>query len=243
MSVTPVTTPPPLTWGPNALPVPYAAAWSAETSALRTLTASPDHTGLAYQDETPADRDRHGVLWARLRHAPGEGRPRYRALHSERQRRAMYERLCQVCGGPAGRTSQGWLFLTQAADAADALPNWPEGALSTKPPVCPPCAALALRHCPYLDSPVAIRSRKPRVWGVFGGFFTLTADGGRRSRPHRRLPSLRAPGGPLVPGIPAGRRTHPLHRGTDRPVISARPSSRPIQPSRGRTGARVLTRL
>ena len=146
------------------------------------MTVRPDGSGLAYRDETPQDRDRNGVLWARIEHAPGTGRPDYRAMHSYRQRHAMRHLLCQVCGGPADRTSQGWLFLLRRqrprprqhhARAAD----WPEGSVTTKPPVCLPCADLALRHCPHLTAPVFVRSRKPRPWGVFGGFFLPTATG------------------------------------------------------------------
>ncbi|HEX5568367.1 MAG TPA: hypothetical protein VFY14_15830 [Streptomyces sp.] len=168
----------PLPWGAAGLPVPYVAAWSTETSATTSaLTVRPDGAGLAYRDETPADRDRHGVLWARLCQAPGEGRPNFRALHSRRQRRAMLGLLCQVCGGPADRTARGWLFLLSRPEPAERAPHWPEGALCTKPPVCRPCAVLAVRHCPQLTEPVTVRCRKPRVWGVFGGFFTLGADG------------------------------------------------------------------
>ncbi|MDT0305806.1 hypothetical protein RM780_02355 [Streptomyces sp. DSM 44917] len=165
----------PLAWGPGGLPVPYAAAWSAEKRALpvaRALTVRPGGAGLAYRDERPGDRDRHGVLWARMAEAPGEGRPDFRALHSVRQREAMLRRLCQVCGGPAERTSRGWLFLMQRPEGE------PEGMLTTKPPVCRPCAGLAARHCPRLTDPVAVHCRKPRVWGVFGGFLA-PAPGGR----------------------------------------------------------------
>ncbi len=158
-----------VSWGPNNVPVPYAAAWSAERPAVKGLTVRADGAGLAYVNETPLDRDRHGVLWARHREAPGEGRPEFRTMHSVRQRRAMFGMLCQVCGGPADRTSRGWLFLLQDPGPAGRPADWPEGALCTKPPVCRPCASLAARHCPHLTAPVAVRSRKPRVWGVFGG--------------------------------------------------------------------------
>ncbi|WP_328915421.1 MULTISPECIES: hypothetical protein [unclassified Streptomyces] len=177
-----VTAPPPgpLSWGPKNLPVPYAAAWSGEKATVGgALTVRPDGSGLAYRDETPADRDRNGVLWARLRHAPGQGRPNYPAMHSHRQRHAMLNLLCQVCGGPADRTSRGWLFLfPRPAGPADPAPDAHEDALTTKPPVCRPCAALALRHCPHLTDALFVRSRKPRVWGVFGGYLTPAPDGG-----------------------------------------------------------------
>lgn len=169
---------PSLRWGRNRLPVPHAAAWSAEAPTLGSaLTVRGDGAGLAYRDETPLDRDRHGVLWARLTEAPGVGRPNFRSLHSYRQRRAMFGMLCQVCGAPAGRTSRGWLFLLQRPRSGGHAANWPEGALFTKPPVCTPCARLAVRHCPHLTDPGAFRVRKPRVWGVFGGLITPSADG------------------------------------------------------------------
>jgi hypothetical protein len=169
---------PPLTWGRNNLPVPYAAAWSGESPAVGgALTVRADGAGLAYRDEVSLDRDRHGVLWARLDEAPGVGRPDFRLLHSLRQRRAMFGMLCQVCGAPAGRTSRGWLFLLQRPAPGERAANWPEGALSAKPPVCAPCARLALRHCPHLTDPLAVRVRKPRVWGVFGGLITPAGGG------------------------------------------------------------------
>ncbi|RKN45017.1 hypothetical protein [Streptomyces hoynatensis] len=161
-----------LTWGPNRLPVPYVAKWSGEeVLAGGALGLRPGGWGLAYRDEAAADRDRHGVLWARVGHAPGSGRPDFRVMHPARQRHAMQHRLCQVCARPADRNGKGWLFALRRPDAADALPGWPEGLLSTKPPVCAPCARLATEHCPHLGEPVFVRVRKPRVWGVFGGAF------------------------------------------------------------------------
>ncbi|WP_159001265.1 hypothetical protein [Streptomyces sp. SBT349] len=184
MSVHSVTPPRPLSGGTNRLPVPYAAAWSGERVRIRgALTVRPGGAGLGYRDETPEDRDGQGVLWARMDRAPGSGRPDFRALHSIRQRHTMLNKLCQVCGGQASRTSQGWLFLLQRPAGPPESADWPEGLLSTKPPVCRPCAALAARHCPHLADPLLVRSRKPRTWGVFGGFFTPGGNGKPVPRP------------------------------------------------------------
>ncbi|ONK14863.1 hypothetical protein [Streptomyces sp. MP131-18] len=71
--------------------------------------------------------------------------------------------------------------------------------LCTKPPVCRPCAALATRYCPHLTDPVTVRVRKPRTWGVFGGFFTPTPNGGLAPRPDDCLPY----GDPRAPWFPA----------------------------------------
>ena len=182
--------------------MPYAVPWSGEVSAVGgALTVRPDGSGLAYRDETPHDRDRNGVLWARITHAPGTGHPNYRSMHSHRQRHAMLHNLCQVCGGPADRTSQGWLFLLTDTDRTPAdntagdnangptrRADWPEGSVTTKPPVCLRCAGLAVRHCPHLATPLFIRSRKPRHWGVFGGFFLPTATGALTASDDAYLP-------------------------------------------------------
>ncbi|MEU3713344.1 hypothetical protein [Streptomyces catenulae] len=158
------------------VPVPYITAWSEERVAVRSLAVRADGTGLAYRDEVAGDRDAHGVLWSRVGEAPGEGRPRFRVVHPVRQRRALQKALCQVCGGPAGRTGRGVLFLLPRPEGARA-PGWPEGAYGMKPPVCVGCAAVAVRHCPRLGDPVAVRVRKARVRGVYGGFH---APGGGR---------------------------------------------------------------
>jgi hypothetical protein len=164
------------TWGSRDLPVPYAVPWTGETFNARTLTVRADRTGLCYRDEKPADRDQHGVLWARRRHAPGDGRPKFGKMHPVRQRRAMRALLCQVCGSPASRTSRGWLFVMLRPDSSET--DQVEGSLCTKPPICELCAQLALRHCPELTDPVAVRVRKPRIWGVLGDQYAAAGSGG-----------------------------------------------------------------
>jgi hypothetical protein len=39
-------------------------------------------------------------------------------------------------------------------------------------------AHLALRHCPELTDPVAVRVRKPRIWGVLGDQYAPTGPSG-----------------------------------------------------------------
>ena len=158
----------PLTWGPHEVPVPYVVRWSSERVSARGVTVRADGSGLSYEDERPADRDAHGVLWAREPHTPGEGRPNYRSMHSSRQRSVVRTLSCQVCGGRADRNGQGWLFILPRTDAD------PEGSLCTKPPMCTPCSKLALRHCPHLADAIALRVRKPRVWGALGDVYVPT---------------------------------------------------------------------
>jgi hypothetical protein len=94
----------------------------------------------------------------------------------------MLDLLCQVCCGPANHTRQGWLFV-MGRNPADMAADWAEGVRVTSPPVCEPCAAVALRHCPHLADPVGVRARLVRHWGIFGGIFLPGPDGFLRQRP------------------------------------------------------------
>ncbi|MEU5978407.1 hypothetical protein [Streptomyces sp. NPDC047315] len=85
-----------------------------------------------------------------------------------RQRRAMVDELCQVCGGPAGANELGVLWLLD--DTVDGRkPGWPEGEVTMHPPVCLPCAPVAARECHgMLDGYTAVRVREPQLYGYYG---------------------------------------------------------------------------
>ncbi|WP_433893349.1 hypothetical protein [Streptomyces sp. CA-111067] len=156
--------------------MPFSVSWTGEHTDISQLYVRTDHKGvpgLAYRDERPEDRDRHGVLWARMTWAPGSGKPRFADMHPLRQRDAMLLKLCQVCGKPADRTREGWLFLEARGEHMANLPDpsAPYQGCTSKPPVCSGCAQLAARMCPHLGDPVAFRSRKPLLWGAFGGVY------------------------------------------------------------------------
>ncbi|MCX4746756.1 hypothetical protein OG455_14710 [Kitasatospora sp. NBC_01287] len=149
--------------------VPYITAWSEEQYARFDVVAHPAG-GIAYRDEVPHDRDADGVLWARMTHARGQGRPDFGRVHFGRQRRAMRALLCQVCGGPASRTDEGVLWLLKD-DRAD-WPGWPEGMAATHPPVCLACARTAARRCPHLRGGcVAVRAREFGTRAVYGSLY------------------------------------------------------------------------
>ena len=156
--------------GPASMPrpttVPYIARWSAEQSLTPDVVATA--RGLAYPDETLHDRDQGGALWARTALRRGQGRPDFGGIHSQRQRRAMQRLLCQVCGGPADRTQDGVLWLVE--DRRGDWKGWPEGLVTTHPPVCLPCARLSVAQCHHLlTGPwVALRVRDSVVEGVYG---------------------------------------------------------------------------
>ncbi len=126
--------------------VPYITRWSAEWAPTDPVTIRQGR--LAYVRERPFDRDRHGLLWTRAPLRRGQGRPEFGKLHPRRQRTAMTRLRCQVCGHPADRTAEGYLWLT-GEDPHD-QPNWPDPLETADPPLCAPCAAKAVHMCPRL---------------------------------------------------------------------------------------------
>ncbi|MGH3757277.1 hypothetical protein [Actinophytocola sp.] len=163
--------------GGRQVVAPYITAWSEEDGPSHPLVEVPGG-GIAYVDESMADRDARGVLWSRRPFRPGVGRPMFGKVHPARQRRAMRRLLCQVCAGPADRTTDGVLFLLK--DHRQDWPGWPNRMGVTEPPVCVPCVRLSARVCPALRQGAAlVRAGRYEVAGVHGGLYT----GGPRPRP------------------------------------------------------------
>jgi hypothetical protein len=158
---------------PRPTVVPYIAARSDQLSCLETeLTVRRDGRGLCYRLEKDGDRDARGALWARVSVGDGSGRPVYDEVHPTRQRACMERALCQVCAKPASRTKKGVLFLTRRESAEHMRPGWPDGCLTMQPPLCVPCARIAVEQCHHLiGRHVAIRARKTRLHGVFGTLY------------------------------------------------------------------------
>lgn len=151
--------------GPHG-PVPYIAKWSSET--YDDTPVLQTRRGIAYPNESVFDRDRHGVLWVRMRTSLGHGEPNYRLMHTVRQRRAMLRLLCQVCAQPADQNEQGTLWLL--ADCRDDWPGWPNRMANFQPPLCLRCARMSIRFCPALQPTfVAVRAHSTiaAVSGVF----------------------------------------------------------------------------
>ncbi|MBC2869792.1 hypothetical protein [Streptomyces mexicanus] len=147
-------------------PVPYITAWTAEPIPLPRVTADAQGLGLLGHA-----RDGDGVLWRPFGLRQGMGRPEYGTVHGPRQRRCMRRLLCQVCGCPADRDERGWLWLLEDHRGER---GWPEGEVTTHPPVCRPCAGVAARLCPHLrDNVVAVRVARPVVDAVYGQFYKL----------------------------------------------------------------------
>jgi hypothetical protein len=133
--------------------VPYITPWTSEVSSPVTLSgltlrSALDGSGarLIYDEESPADLDRHGILWSRAAHAPGRGTPLFADIHPLRQRRVMLRGLCQVCTIGAG------VWMTPAVLWREHTERWGPGAPypTFDPPLCHSCAHTALRQCPHL---------------------------------------------------------------------------------------------
>lgn len=129
---------------------------------------------VGYPDETPADRDARGVLWLRQVHAPTDGVPSYGCTHAARQRHAALYLLCQICGADPDENAEGVLWLLPGRLVTDD----DRAIITTYPPVCGPCAQLALQQCPPLRrAHTLLRVSDVDVYGVFGAAFTFTATG------------------------------------------------------------------
>ncbi|MFB9830954.1 hypothetical protein [Actinoallomurus acaciae] len=180
--------------------VPYIASWSSERLTEARLIA--DDTGIAYKRERPSDRDDHGVLWMRHTSAPGVGTPQYKWVHPYRQRRAMGQLLCQVCGGPADRDERGILWLVGRAENP-----WSGAEMTAQPPVCLRCAVPASRACPHLRGrTLALRVGHAPIVGVRG---TLYLPG--PSRPVRVGPASLLYGDRLISWLHAVQLFRELH--------------------------------
>jgi hypothetical protein len=148
---------------------PYISAWSAEELVPCWFMEVPGR-GIAYIDEQVTDRDEHGVLWARMSWAPGQGRPVLGQVHPLRHRQVMRRLHCQVCNSPADQTRDGVLWLLP--DHREDWPGWPDRMATTEPPVCLPCVRVASRACPALRrGAVAVRVGRYPVVGVRGGLY------------------------------------------------------------------------
>lgn len=150
----------------HGLQVPAIAPWTGEaplsTPVMRRWLPFLGGEGIGFADEQPADRHR-GLLWKRIPQAEGKGRAQIGLVHGSRQRRAMNERLCQVCFAPAAPAGEPLLFLVAGTRPIA------EGERMTQPPVHQECAFEAVRDCPHLDQAYsAALVGRTSSWGVAG---------------------------------------------------------------------------
>jgi hypothetical protein len=149
--------------------VPYVSAWTGEDYAQPGIMRRRNG-GIGFTDEMLLDRDEWGVLWTRTPARIGKGRPLFKKLHPRRQRRAMLDLLCQVCGQPADHTNQGALWLLPGNEIGDGS----EGVVTIYPPLCVPCARISVGMCPALRQGYRLLRARSRVIGVTGLVFRPT---------------------------------------------------------------------
>lgn len=113
-------------------------------------------------------RDEYGWLWY-----PGpedeKGVPEFAQVHPERQRRAMDELRCQVCGEQAPGNLR-WLV--------PGVPKANRDIITAHAPVCGQCEGIARHFCPHLRDHkwTTIVARTVERYGVIGDVFDLAGN-------------------------------------------------------------------
>ncbi|NML55373.1 hypothetical protein HHL19_16515 [Streptomyces sp. R302] len=155
----------------RGLRVPHVVRWTGEED----ISPAVVNAGgvLRYVDPIVDAACRwQGTLWRRHARAQGKGTPIFEALHPVRQRRAMWEQLCQVCDGPTlaeAARHGGALYLVGASDDSGTVEPIQEGERTENPPVHIACAWESVGHCRYLlEGYTAARVARPVQWGIGG---------------------------------------------------------------------------
>ncbi|MBL1099503.1 hypothetical protein [Streptomyces coffeae] len=152
--------------------VPWIATWSRERISTNLLESRLPG-GLFYFNEGPGDRDKFGALWARQAQRIGHGAAELAGIHPRRQRQAMEQLLCQVCGLGADTSELGVLWMEPVVPGASICPS------STHPPVCVPCAMESRERCPRIRRTGVhiFRVASPMPEGVIGTHYYPGLDG------------------------------------------------------------------
>lgn len=111
--------------------VPWSVSWTGEQ--YYELQISNDFPGLI--DLTQTNR-------------PGDGLPKFAALHVTRHRMAMVKHLCHVCGKPTEKRDR-YIFPAESGGFVT-LPDDTRRYAGNVPPVHLACARRAQKQCPHL---------------------------------------------------------------------------------------------
>jgi hypothetical protein len=122
-----------LTFGNTA--VPYTVSWSAE-----------DHFTVE------SCRFAGGRMAICQSVAPGQGKPIFGKPHSQRQRQAIAENLCDICGKTLKNRTR--ISLSHARARGNAAPGG-TGILQVEPLLHRGCAQISVRFCPSLRRDMA----------------------------------------------------------------------------------------
>jgi len=161
----------------NGRRVPWNAAWSSE---------------MAYEIRTCRFAAGRKAVWQP--HTPGVGEPIFAKPHNVRQRRAIFEMRCTVCGERTPEDDRWWFKLGAIQD------GW---FLTTEAPVHRACADFASKVCPHLrgrDGDLEPFPHGARVISAIVGGPAVEQDFHIRISPHETVI------GSLKLGWPAGSR-------------------------------------
>lgn len=123
-----------------------------------------------FPPSTGVEEDRTlDVLWQPAPDRP-TGQIFWREMHTVRQRQAMLERLCQVCGKPIETASTPWLIPDIEVQVRRIRPGRPF--MTNTPPTCKDCISVASGLCPVLSAHPGTEYEVAhfRLWGVFGDY-------------------------------------------------------------------------
>lgn len=110
------------------VPVPYTVSWSGE-------------------ERFSVDHCRHAQRMAICQEvAPGVGKPRFGKPHSQRQREAIADDLCDLCGKPLKNRTKVSLSHARRRENGALGPC----VMQVEPLLHRECAAESVRHCPSL---------------------------------------------------------------------------------------------
>jgi len=127
---------------------PWSVAWSGE-QAFR-LQPSRDFPGMVELDQ---------------KQAPGEGQPIFAMMHVARQRRAVIDHLCHVCGRSTPKHDR-WIFPV-ASGGLVTLHDGTQQYGCNVPPIHKACTHRAGLECPHLsklqESPLRVVGDEGRV--------------------------------------------------------------------------------
>jgi hypothetical protein len=128
--------------------VPWIAMWSAELVGPKMIETVD---GWAPEPGARHVRKEHG-MWMIAGPTRREGEPDFGSTHSWRQRQAMTQGLCQVCG-QRHPGQMRWVI-----PAGGDHPTLWKDRLALNAPVCVGCLAYARTHCPHLrqHGPLAV---------------------------------------------------------------------------------------
>lgn len=129
-------------------PVPWVVRWTGEASETPLQVAfEEDRLRLHYADGHENRDGDTDVLWQR-EGIQRSGVPEFAQLSTYRQRAAMLNRRCQVCGdtieGPITWLLGGTADLPQLQYTSDGDPT------TMSPPTCEPCVEYSREVCPHL---------------------------------------------------------------------------------------------